>query len=80
MERRRFLQDLVERRGRAMEEEEKERKKTWSTIGKRKGKVYEDILSQNHLNTPLTCNYQNTLDLSVLYTPLILFPCYADMS
>ena len=36
-----ILQDLVERRGRAMGEEEKERRKTWSTLGKRKGKDYD---------------------------------------
>jgi hypothetical protein len=54
-------------------EEEKERKKTWSTIGERKGKDYEDILSQNQLNTPLTCNYQNTLALSVFNTSLMLY-------
>jgi hypothetical protein len=27
----------------------------------RKGKDYEDILSQNHINIPLTCNYHYAL-------------------
>jgi hypothetical protein len=45
-----ILQDLVERRGRAMGEEEKERRKTWSTFGERKGKYYEIFVTTTQIN------------------------------
>ena len=50
LEGKKILQDLVERRGRAMGEEEKERRKTWSTFGERKEKWNEIFWCLSQIN------------------------------